>query len=101
MAIEKHPHCELIKAWADGFEIQYFCTYDKIWIDNKDPSWSSGIKYRIKPKSKILKFRVAMIKGYVTVKHPKIVYDFEYNKLESHSDFIEWISNEYSYEVDS
>lgn len=45
-----HVHAELIKAWADGAEIEYL--HDGIsWrtiLNN--PSWASGVKYRIKPQ---------------------------------------------------
>lgn len=48
-------HAELIKAWADGAEIQ--CCDPKliedIWVDCiPRPSWHEGMKYRIKPEPK-------------------------------------------------
>ena len=103
MAIEKHTHCDLIKAWADGAEIQYYETYTNggTWraVANRDLNWHPEIVYRIKPKSKIVKFKVAMLKGYITEQYPVIIFDTEYSKWESHSDFIKWISSEYCYEV--
>ena len=54
----KHKHCELIKAWADGAEIQYqhqngewYCS-----IDNQ-PSWDLDVNYRIKPKEKVVRWQ--------------------------------------------
>ena len=42
-------HADLIKAWADGAEIQ--CHYgDYGWIDNSYPHWWEFNNYRIKPK---------------------------------------------------
>lgn len=46
-----HKHAELIKAWADGAEIEC-CTSIGKWIDIKEPSWSDDIDYRIKPEPK-------------------------------------------------
>lgn len=46
-----HKHAELIKAWADGAEIEY-CTSIGLWIYVKEPSWSDDIDYRIKPEPK-------------------------------------------------
>ena len=44
-----HKHADLIKAWADGAEIQ--CHYgDYGWIDNSYPHWWEFSNYRIKPK---------------------------------------------------
>jgi len=45
-----HKHAEIIKAWADGAEIEYF---DNVlgWQSIRYPTWQDKIKYRIKPKS--------------------------------------------------
>jgi hypothetical protein len=49
----KHKHAELIKAWADGAQVQYF--YHGEWVDWESytsPSWGKTIEYRIKPEPK-------------------------------------------------
>ena len=49
-----HKHAELIKAWADGAEIEYKSKFFNIWLlfnGNKD-SWVDDYEYRIKPESK-------------------------------------------------
>jgi hypothetical protein len=47
---KKHKHSELIKAWADGAEIQTKIS-DNEWIDiNHTPIWDTYTEYRIKPK---------------------------------------------------
>ena len=44
-----HKHTDLIKAWADGAEIQ--CHYEDYgWIDTSYPQWWEFNNYRIKPK---------------------------------------------------
>lgn len=56
----KHKHCELIKAWADGAEIQgrYFMGGNiqewTPWQDEHDPNWNitEEFEYRIKPEPK-------------------------------------------------
>ena len=46
--MKPHKHAELIKAWADGVEVQYNnCTQG--WIDCINPAWHEGNEYRIKP----------------------------------------------------
>ena len=45
-----HKHCELIKAWADGAEIQKFCG-DGWYGDSDTPEWYEDVKYRIKPRT--------------------------------------------------
>ena len=52
--MKPHKHAELIKAWADGAEIQVFDNIFNSWfdvIDNK-PSWDFEHEYRIKPEPK-------------------------------------------------
>ena len=54
----KHKHCDLIKAWADGVEIQQKHPIAPTkWEEiSKYPSWSDGMEYRIKPKT--IKYRL-------------------------------------------
>ena len=50
---KSHPHAELIKAWKDGAEIQYWDDDANKWIDcrgyNGFPTWDVELQYRIKP----------------------------------------------------
>ena len=47
----KHKHADLIKAWADGAEIQY--NYNSEWVDcGSKPEWYEFTEYRIKPEPK-------------------------------------------------
>ena len=43
-----HKHAELIKAWADGAEIQ--AKSDSVWLDCRNPEWWPNAEYRIKPE---------------------------------------------------
>ena len=54
----KHKHCDLIKAWADGAEIQQRHPVDPTYWENigKFPSWSDNMEYRIKPNT--IKYRL-------------------------------------------
>lgn len=45
-----HKHADLIKAWADGAEIQY--RYTGVWTDVNRPAWNEVVEYRIKPEPK-------------------------------------------------
>ena len=52
--MKPHKHAELIKAWADGAEIEYFDYATKKWWSWGDyPDWGAdNIEYRIKPEPK-------------------------------------------------
>lgn len=47
-----HKHAELIKAWADGAEIQYWSVRADGWVTAIDPNWTEDIGFRIKPEPK-------------------------------------------------
>ena len=48
--MKQHKHAELIKAWADGAEIQVFKSTG--WETLPQPYWSDICEYRIKPEPK-------------------------------------------------
>ena len=48
--MKAHKHAELIKAWADGAEIEFF-EHGK-WNTKKHDFWSERYEYRIKPVPK-------------------------------------------------
>ena len=45
-----HVHAEVIKAWADGAEIEYFSSIPKQWRPVIHPSWDPRMLYRVKPQ---------------------------------------------------
>jgi hypothetical protein len=51
-----HKHAELIKAWADGAEIEVNCPKNG-WVSVSNPYWSDDreqSEYRIKPKPDVV-----------------------------------------------
>lgn len=62
-----HKHCDLIVAWANGAEIQFFD--DGEWIDchENGPRWHEEMRYRIKPK-------IVKREGWVNV-YPRNVHE--------------------------
>lgn len=45
----KHPHCDLIKLWAEGAKIERQ-SYNGIWIDDISPYWLFNENFRVKPE---------------------------------------------------
>lgn len=46
--MKPHKHAELIKAWADGAQIQRL--RENTWLDTNNPQWDPKIEFRIKPE---------------------------------------------------
>lgn len=47
--MKPHKHAELIKAWADGAEIQVRAALGGPWVNISDPQWHEDQDYRISP----------------------------------------------------
>lgn len=55
--MKPHKHAALIKAWADGAEMQYRNSSGESWRDcSSNPAWCHMAEYRIKPKT--IKYRL-------------------------------------------
>lgn len=51
-AKKPHVHAEVIKAWADGAEIEYYSEEFGCWQDISDrfTIWHKHVQYRVKPE---------------------------------------------------
>lgn len=56
-------HAEVIKAWADGAEIECRFPTDTYpeWTDTGDPGWYDNWEYRVKPQPKKYKVDVWLV----------------------------------------
>lgn len=52
-----HKHAEIIKAWADGAEIEFSYGNEK-WHQIDKPTWDPFIKYRVKPENSVLYYNM-------------------------------------------
>lgn len=59
-----HKHAEVIKAWADGAEIECRCPVNNSgWLPTNAPSWFEDYEYRVKPQPKKYKAWVWLVVG--------------------------------------
>lgn len=74
----KHVHAEVIKAWADGAEIEWLDNIRADWIKVVvSPSWNPEYQYRVKPTpevfyARIWKFRADTQNRYECDQHPTV-----------------------------
>jgi hypothetical protein len=93
--MKPHKHAELIKAWADGAEIQYRYQNFIDWYDIENPNWDVSKEYRIKPTEKVVRwlwvYRLktehtnawVQCNTYMTDKDANINFsDFDYKKID-------------------
>jgi len=90
-----HKHAEVIKAWADGAQIQCKAkTTTEHWVDiTTQPAWWADYEYRVKPEPKPDIVRYTRIMGgpvgvlyLANLSGPanvKLVFDGETRKLKS------------------
>lgn len=92
--MERHKHAELIKAWADGAEIECRQGSSTTWVTVESPTWSIHGTYRIKtePKPDVvekykadagLKYGCVRIAEHWEQDNLKLTFDGETGKLKS------------------
>lgn len=84
-------HADVIKAWADGAELQYQSKIDAVWYSTTAPSFEESYEWRIKPEPKpdvVEALCLVRMEGLVThlalgVPNVHITFDGETGKLKA------------------
>ena len=98
-----HKHAALIKAWADGAEIQLYNTYntmDGSWTNTEAPMWLKENIYRIKPTTR--KYRNYLWKDLCECRHIGVTDGRGINspeEMEQCPTFIKWLGDWQEVEV--
>ena len=94
-----HKHAELIKAWANGAEIQYKTDDDPGWysINDESPAWVEYVKYRIKPIT--IKYRLYLWDNSKNKYVFTCQRDEEEAEIEQCSFFVRWLGDWQEVEV--
>ena len=85
--MKPHKHAELIKAWADGAEIEI--KFYEGWRECRPIDWNENAEFRIKPEPKpdVVEFywveRPYMYMASSKTHNLKIIFDGETGKLKS------------------
>lgn len=89
--MKPHKHCEVIKAWADGHEIQYK-DFAGRWISCPNPAFNESCEYRAKPKT--IKYRVALLGNDAGVAYTYTAENSQNEAvLERSHHFVKWITD--------
>jgi hypothetical protein len=97
-----HPYAEVIKAWADGAEVQYYdCNkwwdWNTGWTAGVAPTFTADFKWRVKPIKRVC--RIALLKdGPFLVFSDTSVFDSALDVASP--DFVKWLTDWIEYEVD-
>lgn len=90
-------HAELIKAWADGAEIQFKHGNKWLNITSISPYWEDNVEYRIKPEKK--KYRILEFKDIYGKPYPSLVNtDVGAALVSNQSEFVRWVTDWIEYE---
>lgn len=84
-----HKHAELIKAWADGANIQFYSQLSNKWknCNNNNPSWFENMQYRIESNDP----------NEDKIKKLKKVIDKASEEINNAKEQLEKLENEYDY----
>lgn len=101
----KHPHYDVIVAWAEGKTIQYWCNGGHCWYDwtNGDvaPPFQPAGMYRVKPET--IRYRAYLRKVYYPgPEHCVEIVMEEDNKKEPREkwkNFVRWLGDWQEVEV--
>lgn len=76
-----HKHAALIKAWADGAEIEYLPSEETRWRLIPSPLWDGNGDYRIKPELKPDVVEQYVAKGYTKYSGVRVAEHWERDNL--------------------
>ena len=94
MTTKPHVHAEVIKAWADGKQIQMKSELTVGWVDLlvPHPSWHLTTEYRVKPKT--IRYRVALLDDGVGYPYPyAVASDDVAHRVYGQSNFKRWLTD--------
>lgn len=86
-----HVHADIIKAWADGEQIEFFSVYHSEWRPiGENPMWLNRLDFRIKPEPKPDEIRYGIVLSalcatdFIKGSHnARFTFDGETGKLKS------------------
>lgn len=76
-----HKHAALIKAWADGAEIEFLPSGSSVWWSYQRPCWDWDGDYRIKPEPKPDVVEQYVAKGYTKYSGVRVAEHWERDNL--------------------
>jgi hypothetical protein len=84
--MKPHKHAEVIKAWADGHQIQFLDHFGWKDCDSSGPAWMKDVKYRIKPPEDMeihmaIRYDEGVVASYTELSNVKFIFDGESKKL--------------------
>lgn len=94
-AMTPHKYAAVIKAWADGAEVQYRTNDHAAWTDwtlveDYMPSFGTFLQWRVKPAPVKLMYRVALMKDIGSYYFVTIDTHERAARLFGDDDFIKW-----------
>lgn len=91
-AMKPHVHAAVIKAWADGAQVQCRTPGGTEWIDIVGPcvAWADNVKFRVKPAPVTLMYRVALMKNLLGFFTTTVDSMEEAAEIFGDSEFVKW-----------
>lgn len=92
----RHPNADVIHAWAEGEQVQFMDTVG-VWNDTQTPNFNLVLSWRVKPKTVIKKFCMALTdQGVIAVDVSDTTQDRQFTP----EGFIRWFGDIQTVEVE-
>lgn len=89
-------HCDIIKKWADGAEVQWYDPINKEWLYVDCPGFYDEETYRIKPEIIRIALHYNSNNQAVPIMWSKACI---FAEIEKYDTFIQWLTEEIEYEM--
>ena len=92
--MKPHKHCEVIKAWAEGAEVEFRKHPTDDWEVVSRPGWYDFYEYRVVEKRMYrLGFYIGATRNYVVAHQADSSEERQYLDEVQSTDFIRWLSD--------
>jgi hypothetical protein len=100
-----HEHAEILRAIADGKEVEWFDFRNNEWFplayNGRNPITFEHLEWRIKPEKKMLRYRVALLKNDKAEKSRAFAFSDSWARyIEQDISFVKWIHDWQEVEVE-
>jgi hypothetical protein len=95
----QRPHADIIKAWADGAEVEFYDIYLERWVHEASPRFLPNVMYRVQPTIITGACRLALVLSSNYKNAYPYVWDVG-SSIPSPTRFVKWLTGTIEWETE-